>query len=109
MYKNSMSSILLENYITDWFVTKNGVRQGDTLPPSLFAIFIDDLVRCLNPLNKDVQIGDKKLATLLHADDLVIIANNEEDLQHTLCNLNEWCTKWTMEINAGKSKVHHFR
>ena len=108
MYKNTMSSILLENYMTDWFLTNNGVRQGDTLSPTLFAIFIDDLVRCLNSLNQGVQIRDKNLATLLYADDLVIIASNEEDLQHMLCKLNEWCTQWKMEINESKSKVIHF-
>ena len=52
MYKNTMSRILLENFLTDWFITQNGVRQGDTLSPTLFAIFIDDLMQFLNSLNK---------------------------------------------------------
>ena len=26
-----------------------------------------------------------------------------------LCKLNEWCTQWKIEINAGKSQVLHFR
>ena len=99
-----MSSVLLENYVTDWFLINNGVRQGDTLSPTLFAIFNDDLVRCLNVLNKGVQIGDKSLTTLLYADDHVIVARNEEDLQYMLCKLNEWCTqkngKWRlMRVN----------
>ena len=95
--------------MTDWFQVNNGVRQGDTLSPTHFAIFIDDLVRCLNSLNKGVQIGNKNLATLLYADDLVIIAGNENDLQQMLYRLHEWCTRWKMEINVGKSKVLHFR
>ena len=86
MYKNTMSSILLENYMTDWFLTNNGVRQGDTLSPTLFGIFIDELVRCLNSLNKGVHIGDKNLATLLYADDLVIIASKAATILRLLGN-----------------------
>ena len=87
-----MSSVLLESYMTDWILINNGVRQGDKLSPTLFiysGIFIGDLVRCLNSLNKGVQIGDKSLTTLLYADDLVIVASNKEGLQHMLCKLNE--------------------
>ena len=84
------------------------MRQGDTLSPTLFTLFIDDLVRCLNSLNKGVQFADKSLATLLYADDLVINASNEEDLQQMLCKLNKWCTQWKMEINVSKSTVLHF-
>ena len=40
MYKNTMSGILLENYMTDWFVTNNGMRQGDTLSLTLLYLLM---------------------------------------------------------------------
>ena len=43
MYTNTTSRILLGQHMTDWFLTINGVRQGYTLAPTLFAIFINDL------------------------------------------------------------------
>ena len=39
MYTNTTSRILLGQHMTDWFLTINGVREGDTLAPTLFAIF----------------------------------------------------------------------
>ena len=51
MYSNTLSAVILGSYITDWFDTDNGVRQGDTLSPTLFAIYINDLVTELNNLN----------------------------------------------------------
>ena len=34
--------------LTDWFAVDTGVRQGDNLAPTLFAIFIDSLVPQIN-------------------------------------------------------------
>ena len=108
MYTNTTSRILLGQHMTDWFFTINGVRQGDTLAPTLFAIFINDLIVELNILKKGVDIHGDNVAALLYADDLVIIAESEKDLQDMLHKLNEWCIKWSMQINPGKSKAMHF-
>ena len=40
LYSHPLSSIKLNNYRTDWFTTESGVRQGDSLSPTLFGIFI---------------------------------------------------------------------
>ena len=84
MYTNTTSRILLGQHMTDWFLTINGVRQGDTLPPTLFAIFINDLIVELNILKKGVDIHGDNVAAMLYADDLVIIAESEKDLQDML-------------------------
>ena len=41
MYDDNKSSILLNNLSTDWFNVTAGVRQGDTLSPILFSLFIN--------------------------------------------------------------------
>ena len=64
MYTNTTSRILLGQYMTDWFHTLNGVRQGDTLAPTLFAIFINDLIEELNLLKKGVDINGENVAAL---------------------------------------------
>ena len=63
----------------------------------------------LNILKKGVDIHGDNVAALLYADDLVIIAESEKDLKDMLHKLNEWCIKWSMQINPGKSKAMHFR
>ena len=44
MYSNTTSSVKLNNIFTKWFDTTTGVRQGYTLYPTLFNIFLNDLI-----------------------------------------------------------------
>lgn len=87
-----------------------GVRQGCTLSPTLFSIYIDDLVRKWKPLvNAGVKISKSKfLNILLFADDLVIIQNSEAALQRSIFKLNETCEQYNMKISLIKTKVMAF-
>ena len=65
----------------------------DNLSPTLFSIYINDLAVTLKELNLGVDINGQKLCILLYADDLVLIAENEKDLQTLLNKMNEWCLR----------------
>ncbi len=49
------------------------------------------------------------MGALLYADDLVILAEREENLQKMLDIANAWCKKWQLLINVKKSQIMHFR
>jgi hypothetical protein len=51
----------------------------------------------------------EKVCVLLYADDLVLLAESESDLQKLLDALNIWCLKWRITVNSDKSQVVHFR
>ena len=109
MYADNEACVKVNNFLTDWFHCENGVRQGDTLSPTLFSIFINDLSAEINNLNKGIEFGNEKLSILMYADDIVLLASSEEDLQIMLNTLNSWSTKWSIDINQSKSKIVHFR
>ena len=46
---------------------------------------------------------------MLYADDVVLIAENERDLQTMLNELSAWCEANYMHVNNSKSKVVHYR
>ena len=46
---------------------------------------------------------------MLYADDIVLIADNAEDLQALINTLYEWCNINCMSVNPKKSNVVHFR
>ena len=46
---------------------------------------------------------------LLYADDIVLVAHNEQEMQTLLNKLHDWCKRWRVLINTDKSKVMHFR
>ena len=110
LYRQTSSCVKPNNILSSSFNTISGVRQGDNLSPTLFNIFINDLSNELKTLNVGVHIGpDIMLSHLLYADDLALIAESEADLQELLNCVSSWCQKWRIRINAGKSKIFHFR
>ena len=42
---------------------------------------------------------------LLYADDIVFVAENENDMQHVLDILWMWCEKWRINLNISNSNV----
>ena len=45
------------------------------------------------------------MSVLLFADDMVLVANNEEELQHLVERVKVYCDKWLLEVNVNKTKV----
>ena len=56
-----------------------------------------------------ISIGDEKNCILLYADDIVLMADNEHDVQLLLNALSTWCDINDMIVNCSKSNVVHFR
>jgi hypothetical protein len=104
-YKNVMVKVRVNDVESDWFESKVGVRQGDTLSPLLFNIFINGIVETVKESGRGVKVGMDNMAVLLFADDMVLVANDEEELQHLVEKVNVYCDKWLLEVNVNKTKV----
>ena len=46
---------------------------------------------------------------LLYADDIVLIAADEQELQSLIFIVEVWCKKWRLELNLTKTNVMHVR
>ena len=109
MYKETRSAIRINGNITDWFITEAGVRQGQNDSPTVFPIFINSLAKLLKDMNKGVKYHNISLTVLLYADDIIILADNENNMQDLLNGLHMWCKQWRMLINLEKTQIIHFR
>ena len=102
MYKNLECSVRINGRLTDWFSQTAGVRQGDTLAPTLFAIFINDLVPEINNLGKGIQLTpDLMVSILLYADDIILISDTPDGLQTMLDTLHGWSKTVETECERG--------
>ena len=116
MYANIKSKIRCNSTLSDSFVSLSGVRQGESLSPFLFALFINDfesfmLEKGSNPIR--IIAGNDlntyiNLLLVLYADDTAIIADSPQNLQKGLDILYEYCSKWKLNVNVGKTKVTVF-
>ena len=109
LYKTVKSCVRINGMSTDFFDVKCGLKQGCLLSPLLFNLYIDDLIRDMNLLNIGIKIDDEKICILLYADDVILIADTEEDLQTLLKCLHDWSERNGLKINKDKSKIVHFR
>ena len=110
LYSVTESCVKLgKNLLTDWFETCFGVRQGDCLSPTLFSIYLNDFTEEIKNLNKGVYLNADCISILLYADDIVLIAPSEEDMQSMLDVLTKWSEKWRIFVNKKKTKAMHFR
>lgn len=54
---------------------------------------INDLASKIKKLDKGISIGGYNSSCLLYTDDIVIYADNEDDLQAILDLVDAWCRK----------------
>ena len=109
LYNNVKCSVRINGHMTDWFDVNSGLKQGCILSPLMFNLFIDDLGTMLEHSGKGVSLGNMTLSCLFYADDLILIAETEEDLQQLFDILSIWCDRNMMQINTDKTKVIHYR
>ncbi|XP_060597913.1 uncharacterized protein LOC132751716 [Ruditapes philippinarum] len=109
LYDSVYSCVRINSKHTEWFTVKSGLRQGCILSPLLFNLYINDLAVYLKSLDIGIDYGSDKICMLLYADDIVLLAKDEKDLQCLLNALNNWCSTNDMYINSSKSQIVHFR
>ena len=94
--------------MTNWFNVGSGVRQGDSISSTLFILFLNDLLQALINTTRGVKFGENIVTCLAYADDLAILAENEDDLEYLLDTLCTWCIKWRVRINSDKTNKIYF-
>ncbi len=109
IYENVSYAVLVNGIYTDWFSVDLGVKQGCILSPTLFSIYINDLAKAVKELDCSIVMENYKLNILLFADDIDMIADSQQSLQHMLDTLSKRSSKWRLNINIDKTKVVHFR
>ena len=88
--------VTLNGTLSEPIPVSSGVPQGSVLGPTLFLIYINDLVDII-----------KHSKITLFADDLKIYNTSDQQqlLQSDLDSLSSWATEWQLSISHSKSNV----
>jgi hypothetical protein len=105
MYNSVKRAVRIGTNLTDWFSTNCGVPQGSILSPILFDVFIDGIIRRLHDNNLGVVIEGRRIPGLLYADDLVLLAKSQQELQAMLAVCESFAKEVRLRFNVNKSAV----
>lgn len=106
IYKSSRAAVRIDGKLSSWFDVSIGLRQGCSLSPLLFIIFMDKIIKTAH-LRGNINIGGNIISSLAYADDLVLMANSVIDLQRSISDLERGCIDFGMKITASKTQVMH--
>ena len=90
MYLQEYERIKFNDGISELIHINKGVRQGCGLSPVLFNIYIIKIIQEFKTvIKKGIQLNNRKLVnTILCADDQILMATSEDDLQTMAYHLN---------------------
>ncbi|KAI4486268.1 hypothetical protein M0802_012412 [Mischocyttarus mexicanus] len=73
------------------------IRQCDSLSSFLFNLIMDKLIESVKPMN-GYKMGNKDFNILCYADDVVLVASSEDNLQGLLYKFNITLKNYNMII-----------
>ena len=90
---------------------KSGVRQGGTLSPLLFNIYVNCMLDCLRSSDLGCHLKGKFIGCIVYADDLLLISASLSDLQSdvALQLSNTFNASKSKCIIIGLNKIYHKR
>jgi len=111
IYAQNKILIKFNNKLSKLVEINKGVCQGYFLSPTLFNIYLDEIItKWQNQDITGIRLPiNQQLSALLFADDQVIIADTEDNLQKAVHKLNQIITKYCLTISVQKTKLMAFK
>ena len=92
---------------TVWFQIGKGVHQGCILPPCLFNLYAEYIVRNagLEEAQVGIKIARRNINNLRYSDDTTLMAESEEELRSLLMKVKEESEKVGLKLNIQKTTI----
>ena len=107
LYAGQEATIRTGHGTTDWFQRGKGVYQDCILPPCLFNLYAEYIMRNagLEEAQAGIKISGRKINNLRYADDTTFMAESEEELKSLLMKVKEESEKVGLKLNIPKTKI----
>ena len=107
LYAAQEATVRTGHGTTDWFQIRKGVRQGCILPPCLFNLHAEYIMRNagLDEVQAGIKIARRNINNLRYADDTTLMAESEEELKSLLMKVKEESEKVGLKLHIQKTKI----
>ena len=105
---NKRYKILYEGEESDIFTLRNGIPQGVSLSPTLFCIFMNDLLTIMDgniAILDLTKINEVTITALMYADDILLCSETQDGLIKQIGIVNQYCDDNGLKINYNKTKI----
>jgi len=111
IYTQNKILINFKNELSKPVEINKGVRQGCRLSPTLFNTYLDEIItKWENQHITSIKLSEnQQMSKLLFADDQVVIADTEDNLQKDAHKLNQMITEYGLTISVRKTKWMAFK
>ncbi len=105
--QNLRAQIKTKDGLTRQIIIKDSIRQGGVLSVLEYANVMDEIAKEICKMNKGIKIPgtEKTIGCLLWMDDVLLMANSEEELQNMLNETDKIANKYHLVFGEEKSKV----
>ena len=104
MNTNNSTFVRAENQLTKKIPIHTGIRQGDSLSPTLFNLVMDEIIKEVKTAGRGYRMGNKEIKICCYADDVVLISEDEDNLQRLLFRFQNIAEKFNMAISIEKTQ-----
>ena len=104
IYTGDSVQAIVNGVSTRQVYLRRGLRQGCSLSPLLFALYIAGLGQAISLSTEGFRVGNVVVSGLLFADDLLILAREADGLLRLLSIAKNHADSLKMEINTSKDK-----
>ena len=107
LYEDAKTKVMTGDEFSQWFKGSVGVRQGCSVSPTLFNLFLERImIEAIDDLDDaGISFGGIKVCNLRFADDIDLLGNDEAEQQELMNRLHNTSTRFGMEISKEKSKT----
>ena len=89
LYRKQRAKVRVAGTLSRGFRVRMGVRQGCVLSPYLFNILAEMVMKeALDGFEGGLHLGGRRVTNLRHADDIILLACSEAELQELVNRLH---------------------
>ena len=102
-YADFQCCVAVAGGLSEWFVPRQGVHQGDVFSMRLHSFFFNALLTELKEQCRGARIGSIVVPSPTFADDLTVVALTKAALNHLFGVANRYSNRWRFVFSAEKT------